>query len=132
MAFMLALCSAILNLDWSNPEAWVHIHIEGFKLLPSSIKEKSHIAIRMEAGGVIKAKDVQWMSAGAGIPHEEFHSKEFSQTEGSQIVQLWVNFPKVHKNPTKLPSHQCKRHSQRVYCRKIRSFKGDCWRLSRS
>ncbi|WP_104750464.1 pirin family protein [Helicobacter cynogastricus] len=49
-------------------------------------------------GGVIKAGDVQWMSAGAGILHEEFHSKEFSQTGGVfQVVQLWVNLPKAHK-----------------------------------
>ncbi|SNU80328.1 pirin family protein [Neisseria zoodegmatis] len=50
-------------------------------------------------GGVIKAGDVQWMTAGAGIIHEEFHSEAFSKTGGLfEMVQLWVNLPAEHKN----------------------------------
>ena len=50
-------------------------------------------------GGVIKAGDVQWMTAGAGIIHEEFHSEAFSQSGGMfEMVQLWVNLPAKHKN----------------------------------
>ena len=50
-------------------------------------------------GGVIKQGDVQWMTAGAGVTHQEFHSKEFSQKGGLfEMVQLWVNLPKAHKN----------------------------------
>ncbi|MCE1228372.1 MAG: pirin family protein, partial [Firmicutes bacterium] len=46
------------------------------------------------AGGTIGVGDVQWMTAGGGIIHEEFHSKEFSRTGGFlEIVQLWVNLP---------------------------------------
>ena len=49
-------------------------------------------------GGVIKPGDVQWMTAGRGIIHEEFHSTEWSKTGGVvEMVQLWVNLPKVHK-----------------------------------
>lgn len=45
-------------------------------------------------GGVIGPGDVQWMTAGAGILHEEFHSPAFSRTGGTlEIVQLWVNLP---------------------------------------
>ena len=33
-------------------------------------------------GGVIRAGDVQWMTAGAGIVHEEFHSEAFSHSGG--------------------------------------------------
>ncbi|UJJ32257.1 pirin family protein [Halopseudomonas maritima] len=45
-------------------------------------------------GGVIGPGDVQWMTAGAGILHEEFHSPEFSSTGGTlEMVQLWVNLP---------------------------------------
>ncbi|WP_290651484.1 pirin family protein [Aquisalimonas sp.] len=45
-------------------------------------------------GGVINPGDVQWMTAGAGILHEEFHSEEFTRTGGPlQMVQLWVNLP---------------------------------------
>lgn len=49
-------------------------------------------------GGVIGPGDVQWMTAGAGILHEEFHSPEFSQQGGElEMVQLWVNLPAAHK-----------------------------------
>jgi redox-sensitive bicupin YhaK (pirin superfamily) len=45
-------------------------------------------------GGVIGPGDVQWMTAGAGILHEEFHAAAFSRTGGTlEMVQLWVNLP---------------------------------------
>jgi redox-sensitive bicupin YhaK (pirin superfamily) len=43
-------------------------------------------------GGKIGAGDVQWMTAGNGIVHEEFHSQDFTRKGGEfQMVQLWVN-----------------------------------------
>jgi len=43
-------------------------------------------------GGKIAAGDVQWMTAGKGIVHEEFHSQDFTRKGGPfQMVQLWVN-----------------------------------------
>jgi quercetin 2,3-dioxygenase len=46
------------------------------------------------AGGLIGPGDVQWMTAGAGVVHEEFHSPDFARTGGPlEIVQLWVNLP---------------------------------------
>ena len=46
------------------------------------------------AGGVIGKGDVQWMTAGGGILHEEFHSQAYSRTGGPfEMVQLWVNLP---------------------------------------
>ena len=45
-------------------------------------------------GGVIGPGDVQWMSAAAGIMHEEFHSEAFTRAGGTlDMVQLWVNLP---------------------------------------
>ena len=45
-------------------------------------------------GGVIGPGDVQWMTAGAGILHEEFHSDAFTHSGGTlEMVQLWVNLP---------------------------------------
>ncbi|MBA2960941.1 MULTISPECIES: pirin family protein [Ramlibacter] len=45
-------------------------------------------------GGVIGPGDVQWMTAGAGILHEEFHSANYARTGGPfEMVQLWVNLP---------------------------------------
>jgi redox-sensitive bicupin YhaK (pirin superfamily) len=49
-------------------------------------------------GGTIKPGDVQWMTAGSGLVHEEFHSKNFTQNGGTfEMVQLWVNLPKKDK-----------------------------------
>ena len=49
-------------------------------------------------GGVIGPGDVQWMTAGGGILHEEFHSRAFAKTGGPfRMVQLWVNLPAKDK-----------------------------------
>ncbi|SEM72685.1 pirin family protein [Halomonas caseinilytica] len=51
------------------------------------------------AGGRIGQGDVQWMTAGAGIVHEEFHSQAFTESGGPlEMVQLWVNLPARDKN----------------------------------
>jgi len=48
--------------------------------------------------GVIDEGDVQWMTAGAGVLHKEYHEKEFSKKGGMiQMVQLWVNLPAKYK-----------------------------------
>ena len=50
------------------------------------------------AGGVIGPGDVQWMTAAAGILHEEFHSEGFGREGGLlDMVQLWVNLPAKDK-----------------------------------
>ncbi len=48
--------------------------------------------------GRISAGDVQWMTAGSGVLHEEFHSRDFTREGGTlEMVQLWVNLPARHK-----------------------------------
>jgi redox-sensitive bicupin YhaK (pirin superfamily) len=48
--------------------------------------------------GVIGPGDVQWMTAGSGLLHKEYHEKEFSKRGGLfQMIQLWVNLPREHK-----------------------------------
>ena len=55
--------------------------------------------------GIIGAGDVQWMTAGSGILHQEFFETEFNKTGGDfQMVQLWVNLPRKHKMTT--PKYQ--------------------------
>lgn len=50
------------------------------------------------SGGLIGPGDVQWMTAGSGILHEEFHSKDFTENGGTlEMVQLWVNLPAKDK-----------------------------------
>ncbi|MGH8508308.1 MAG: pirin family protein [Gammaproteobacteria bacterium] len=49
-------------------------------------------------GGRIGPGDVQWMTAGSGLVHEEFHGREFAQRGGLfEMVQLWVNLPAKDK-----------------------------------
>lgn len=50
-------------------------------------------------GGTIGVGDVQWMTAGRGIVHEEFHSEAFTSQGGLlQMAQLWVNLPARDKS----------------------------------
>ena len=45
-------------------------------------------------GGRIGPGDVQWMTAAAGVVHEEFHSDRFTRSGGTmEMMQLWVNLP---------------------------------------
>lgn len=49
-------------------------------------------------GGIIGPGDVQWMTAAAGILHEEFHAPAFARNGGLfEVFQLWVNLPAEHK-----------------------------------
>jgi redox-sensitive bicupin YhaK (pirin superfamily) len=51
------------------------------------------------AGGKIGPGDVQWMTAGNGILHEEYHSEDFAKAGGTfEVAQLWVNLPKKDKS----------------------------------
>lgn len=49
-------------------------------------------------GGIIRAGDVQWMTAAAGIVHRELFSDDFTQRGGRfEMVQLWINLPAADK-----------------------------------
>lgn len=48
--------------------------------------------------GIINAGDIQWMTAGGGVLHKEYHEKNFDKKGGAfEMVQLWINLPKKHK-----------------------------------
>lgn len=56
-------------------------------------------------GGTIGTGDVQWMTAGSGVMHEEMHSERFTKEGGLlEMVQLWVNLPAKNKMTT--PKYQ--------------------------
>ena len=55
--------------------------IEALKLLHIYQGEVEH-RDSSGGGGVIKPGDVQWMTAGSGLVHDEFHSREFCKTGG--------------------------------------------------
>jgi quercetin 2,3-dioxygenase len=45
-------------------------------------------------GGRIGPGDVQWMTAGSGVLHSEYHSSDFANRGGTlEMAQLWVNLP---------------------------------------
>lgn len=74
-----------------------HPH-RGFETI--TIAYQGEVAHKDASGGtgVIGAGDVQWMTAGAGVMHEEFHSENFSKTGGVfEMVQLWLNLPAKDK-----------------------------------
>lgn len=95
--------SPFLLLDYAGPADFKpavhprgvgpHPH-RGFETV--SIVYQGEVAHRDSTGrgGVIGPGDVQWMTAGAGILHEEFHSEAFTRAGGSlEMAQLWVNLP---------------------------------------
>lgn len=48
--------------------------------------------------GIIYSGGVQWMTAGGGIMHKEYHEKDFAVKGGIlHMMQLWVNLPKKDK-----------------------------------
>lgn len=75
----------------------VHPH-KGFETV--TIAYKGSVAHHDSTGnsGVINPGDVQWMTAGAGILHKEYHEEAFSKKGGPfEMVQLWVNLPAKDK-----------------------------------
>jgi quercetin 2,3-dioxygenase len=75
----------------------VHPH-RGFETV--TIAFKGRIAHHDSAGnsGVIGEGEIQWMTAGSGVLHKEYHEEEFSRIGGIfQMVQLWVNLPAKDK-----------------------------------
>ncbi|CRF41257.1 pirin family protein [Helicobacter ailurogastricus] len=74
-----------------------HPH-KGFETVTIAYSGEVEHADSHGGGGIIASGDVQWMTAGSGILHQEFHSKKFAKEGGVfEMVQLWVNLPKAHK-----------------------------------
>jgi redox-sensitive bicupin YhaK (pirin superfamily) len=99
--------SPFLMLDYAGPRDFTatteqrgvgtHPH-RGFETV--TIVYSGEVAHRDSSGGggTIGPGDVQWMTAGRGILHEEFHSPAYAQSGGPfEMVQLWVNLPAQHK-----------------------------------
>lgn len=75
----------------------VHPH-KGFETVTIAYKGSVEHYDSKGNSGVINPGDVQWMTAGAGILHKEFHEREFSKNGGLfEMIQLWVNLPKKDK-----------------------------------
>jgi redox-sensitive bicupin YhaK (pirin superfamily) len=93
--------SPFLLLDYAAPYEFTagnekrgvggHPH-KGFETVTVAYQGELEHRDSSGGGGKIGAGDVQWMTAGNGIVHEEFHSRDFTRQGGMlQMVQLWVN-----------------------------------------
>ena len=96
-----------LMLDYAGPQRFEpatrprgvgeHPH-RGFETI--TIAYQGSVDHRDSSGnaGTIEPGDVQWMTAAAGLVHEEMHGREFTRQGGVfEMVQLWLNLPKAHK-----------------------------------
>lgn len=97
--FFLMDYGAKVDFSPSNEPRGVGVHPHaGFETV--TIAYHGKIAHHDSAGnsGIIGEGDVQWMTAGSGLLHKEYHEEGYSKTGGPfQMVQLWVNLPAVHK-----------------------------------
>lgn len=99
--------SPFLMFDWAAPVDFPpasarrgvgpHPH-RGFETV--TIVYAGEVEHRDSAGyaGKIGPGDVQWMTAGSGVLHEEMHSQAATRAGGPvSMAQLWVNLPAAHK-----------------------------------
>jgi quercetin 2,3-dioxygenase len=99
--------SPFLMLDYQPPTEYAprdepygvgpHPH-KGFETVTLALE--GAVAHHDSAGnsGVIGPGEVQWMTAGAGLLHKEYHEAEFARRGGVlHNVQLWVNLPAKDK-----------------------------------
>ena len=95
------LLDYVSKMDFSPSETprgvGAHPH-KGFETV--TISYHGRVAHEDSAGGkgVIREGDIQWMTAGSGLLHKEYHEEEYSRAGGLfQMVQLWVNLPAKDK-----------------------------------
>ncbi len=121
--------SPFLLLDYAGPEDFKptdkirgvdkHPH-RGFETV--TIVYAGQLEHRDNAGhtGRIGPGDVQWMTAGRGVLHEEWHGAEFSKTGGIfEVVQLWINLP--------IKDKMTKPKYQEITADRIPVLQGDGW-----
>ncbi|MDE2491732.1 MAG: pirin family protein [Elusimicrobia bacterium] len=96
--------SPFFLLDYQKPERYApttrrrgvgtHPH-RGFETV--TLAYEGAIAHRDSAGhgGIIRPGEAQWMTAGAGVLHNEFHEESFAKAGGTlHMIQIWVNLPR--------------------------------------
>ena len=102
-----SVISPFILIDYASPKEFSksfipkgvgeHPH-RGFETVTLAYQGEIQHRDSSGGGGIIKEGDVQWMTAGRGVVHDEFHSEEFTKNGGIfEMVQLWINLPKKHK-----------------------------------
>ncbi len=82
-------------LDYLKGFPW-HPH-RGIETITYVLYGKIEHGDSMKNKGVIKAGDVQWMTAGSGIVHQEMPKKISDRDTLLWGFQLWANLPSSHK-----------------------------------
>mmetsp|Transcript_29950 Transcript_29950/g.75467 ORF Transcript_29950/g.75467 Transcript_29950/m.75467 type:complete len:304 (+) Transcript_29950:55-966(+) len=106
LAFKEAL-SPWLMFDYATPKEFSptrkrrgvgqHPH-RGFETITIAFQGEVEHADSVGNRDVIGPGDVQWMTAGRGIIHEEYHSAAFAKQGGTlEMTQLWLNLPRKRK-----------------------------------
>lgn len=101
------IISPFILMDYASPKEFQssivpkgvgeHPH-RGFETVTFAYQGEIQHRDSAGGGGIIRAGDVQWMTAGRGVVHDEFHSEYFSKIGGVfEMVQLWINLPKEFK-----------------------------------
>ena len=99
--------SPFLLLDYAAPHKFEpskfqrgvgqHPH-KGFETVTIAICGKVEHKDNHGNTGMISEGDVQWMTAGSGIMHQEFLEQNFNKQGGEfSMVQLWINLPAKDK-----------------------------------
>lgn len=99
--------SPFIMMDYAAPYEFVpstkprgvgaHPH-RGFETVSFAIEGAVEHHDNQGNHGVIYPGDVQWMTAGSGLLHQEYIEKNFNQKGGVvHFVQLWVNLPQKYK-----------------------------------
>ena len=111
---LMDLANPFIMLDYNTPHIFedngkrrgvdAHPH-KGFETVTIVYDGEVEHRDSTGAGGKIGPGEVQWMTAGAGLIHEEYHGEDFAKAGGSfHMVQLWVNLPA--KDKLTPPSYQ--------------------------
>ncbi len=141
---LIKLTSPFLLVDYASPMIFPksnkiergvgeHPH-QGFETVTLAYQGEIQHRDSSGGGGIIKSGDVQWMTAGKGIIHEEFHSKNFLKKGGFfEMVQIWINLPKSLKmvmpkyqaiSKSKIPSISSEYLTTRVISGEFNNIKG--------
>jgi len=111
--------SPFLMFDYAAPQYFkptpqrlgvgVHPH-KGIETVTLAFQGSVEHADSTGGHGIINPGDVQWMTAGRGIVHEEYHAREFARTGGTlEMCQLWINLPaEAKKSKAKYQNIQSK------------------------
>lgn len=99
--------SPFILMDYNEPYFFKGTPIEtgvgphshrGFETVTFAFAGKVEHGDNKGNSGVIEPGDIQWMTAGEGILHKEYHERQWAKKDRVfHMIQLWVNLPSKDK-----------------------------------